>query len=204
MTERFSSFSPRFRGRTPWGGQGSPTTFPLPPNSREDLRLDSYLKYPHAGKALYIYKHPCPPVLEPRPNGTAVSVANHYTLGLLATDLAILNTGQVTRTTPELVPSSPKHHTDSRTFEISTGAAVAQWSRYRIMASLCSNPGEGMDICKCIASLRHEGTLNSRRAASLFVWLMEDPLTLTRCSPSKLGWNRAKPYCRLYDGQSYG
>ncbi|GFU98853.1 hypothetical protein TNCV_3381001 [Trichonephila clavipes] len=28
------------------------------------------------------------------------------------------------------------------------------------------HPGEGMDVCKCIVPLRHEGTLNSRRAAS--------------------------------------
>ncbi|GFT56063.1 radial spoke head protein 9 [Trichonephila clavipes] len=30
--------------------------------------------------------------------------------GLLATDLVILNHGQVTRMTPELAPSSPNHH----------------------------------------------------------------------------------------------
>ncbi|GFX90019.1 uncharacterized protein TNCV_887171 [Trichonephila clavipes] len=28
-----------------------------------------------------------------------------------------------------------------------------------------------MDVCKCIVPLRHEGTLNSRRAASPLVWL---------------------------------
>ncbi|GFS96478.1 transposable element Tc1 transposase [Trichonephila clavipes] len=32
---------------------------------------------------------------------------------------------------------------------------------------LGSNPGEGMDVCKCMVSLRHGDTLNSRRAASL-------------------------------------
>ncbi|GFU74837.1 uncharacterized protein TNCV_503711 [Trichonephila clavipes] len=37
-------------------GQGHPTS--LPPTSREDLRIDGYLKYPRAAKALYIYKHP--------------------------------------------------------------------------------------------------------------------------------------------------
>ncbi|GFV06842.1 hypothetical protein TNCV_4157471 [Trichonephila clavipes] len=31
----------------------------LPPTTREDLRLDGYLEYPHAAKALDIYKHPC-------------------------------------------------------------------------------------------------------------------------------------------------
>ncbi|GFU97309.1 uncharacterized protein TNCV_3889241 [Trichonephila clavipes] len=30
-----------------------------------------------------------------------------------------------------------------------------------------------MDVCKCIVPLRHGGTLNSRRAASPRVWLME-------------------------------
>ncbi|GFT99613.1 hypothetical protein TNCV_114901 [Trichonephila clavipes] len=45
VTVRFSSAPPHFRGRTPWGGgQGSPTSLPLPPTSREDLRLDDYLE----------------------------------------------------------------------------------------------------------------------------------------------------------------
>ncbi|GFV85161.1 hypothetical protein TNCV_4172141 [Trichonephila clavipes] len=38
---------------------------------------------------------------------------------------------------------------------------------------LGSNPGEDMDVCKCIAPLRHGGTLNSRRATSHLVWLVE-------------------------------
>ncbi|GFW69435.1 uncharacterized protein TNCV_487841 [Trichonephila clavipes] len=41
------------------GGQRPPTSLPLPPTSREDLRLDGHLEYPHATQALYIYKHPC-------------------------------------------------------------------------------------------------------------------------------------------------
>ncbi|GFW74491.1 uncharacterized protein TNCV_2413901 [Trichonephila clavipes] len=41
------------------GGQRPPTSPPLPPRSREDLRLDGYLEYPYATKALYIYKHSC-------------------------------------------------------------------------------------------------------------------------------------------------
>ncbi|GFW89316.1 uncharacterized protein TNCV_3966061 [Trichonephila clavipes] len=44
-----------------WGGQGPPTSLPLPPTTREDLWLDCYLEYPHAAKALHIYKHPCLP-----------------------------------------------------------------------------------------------------------------------------------------------
>ncbi|GFU65794.1 hypothetical protein TNCV_5059281 [Trichonephila clavipes] len=39
---------------------------------------------------------------------------------------------------------------------------------------LGSNPGEDMDVCKCIVPLRHEGTLNSRQAASPLVWLVEE------------------------------
>ncbi|GFS57610.1 cullin-4A [Trichonephila clavipes] len=38
---------------------------------------------------------------------------------------------------------------------------------------LGSNPGEDMDVCKCIVPLRHGGILNSRRAASPLVWLVE-------------------------------
>ncbi|GFT83591.1 uncharacterized protein TNCV_4866461 [Trichonephila clavipes] len=50
---------PQFRGRKPWGGQRPVTSLSLPPSTREDLWLDGYLEYPHAAKALYIYKHPC-------------------------------------------------------------------------------------------------------------------------------------------------
>ncbi|GFW11302.1 hypothetical protein TNCV_3808221 [Trichonephila clavipes] len=42
------------------------------------------------------------------------------TLGLLATDLVILNYGQVTRTTPELVSPSPNYRTNGRMFELTT------------------------------------------------------------------------------------
>ncbi|GFV77567.1 uncharacterized protein TNCV_1070961 [Trichonephila clavipes] len=74
---------------------------------------------------------------------------------------------------------------------------------------LGSNPGEDMDVCKCIVPLLRGGTLNSRRAASPLVRLMEgkkrweapDP---PGCSPSKLGGNRAKSFCHLYGAQSYG
>ncbi|GFU01733.1 uncharacterized protein TNCV_1522531 [Trichonephila clavipes] len=41
------------------GNQGLPTSLLLPPTSQEDLRLDGYLKYSYAVKALFIYKHPC-------------------------------------------------------------------------------------------------------------------------------------------------
>ncbi|GFX19519.1 uncharacterized protein TNCV_2074281 [Trichonephila clavipes] len=46
-------------GGHPDFGEGPTTFLPVPPTSREDLRLDGYLEYPHAAKALYIYKHSC-------------------------------------------------------------------------------------------------------------------------------------------------
>ncbi|GFY28666.1 uncharacterized protein TNCV_3440331 [Trichonephila clavipes] len=39
---------------------------------------------------------------------------------------------------------------------------------------LGSNIGEDMDVCKCIVHARHGGTLNSRRAASPLVGLVEE------------------------------
>ncbi|GFU22550.1 uncharacterized protein TNCV_1304421 [Trichonephila clavipes] len=42
-----------------------------------------------------------------------------------------------------------------------------------IWDGLVSNPGEDMDVCKCIVPSRHGGTLKSRRAASPLVRLME-------------------------------
>ncbi|GFT85617.1 uncharacterized protein TNCV_4253371 [Trichonephila clavipes] len=41
------------------------------------------------------------------------------------------------------------------------------------MGGLGSNPGEDMDVCKCIVPSRHGGTLNSRRVASPLVWFVE-------------------------------
>ncbi|GFU35142.1 hypothetical protein TNCV_933831 [Trichonephila clavipes] len=46
-------------------------------------------------------------------------------------------------------------------------------------------------------------TLNSHRAASPLVWLVEgierwEAPDHPRCPPSKLGWKRAKSYCHLY------
>ncbi|GFV40326.1 hypothetical protein TNCV_4900451 [Trichonephila clavipes] len=38
---------------------------------------------------------------------------------------------------------------------------------------LGSNPGEVMDVCKCIVPARHGGTLNSHRATSPLVRLVE-------------------------------
>ncbi|GFW19945.1 hypothetical protein TNCV_866511 [Trichonephila clavipes] len=76
---------PNFEGEYP-GGQGPPTSLPLPPTSRENLRLDGCLKYPPATKerdtftsTIHLQTSMSSPGFEPRPNGTAVSVANHYT-----------------------------------------------------------------------------------------------------------------------------
>ncbi|GFX27395.1 hypothetical protein TNCV_34921 [Trichonephila clavipes] len=50
---RFGSVPPPiFRARTLKGGT---------PSSREDFRLNEYLEFSHAAKALYIHKHPCHP-----------------------------------------------------------------------------------------------------------------------------------------------
>ncbi|GFY24360.1 uncharacterized protein TNCV_1014091 [Trichonephila clavipes] len=38
---------------------------------------------------------------------------------------------------------------------------------------LGSNPGEDMDVCKCIVHLRHGSTLSSHRAANPLVRLVE-------------------------------
>ncbi|GFV43497.1 hypothetical protein TNCV_4592211 [Trichonephila clavipes] len=59
LTVRFSSVLPQIRGTNPGDSQRLPTSLPLPPTSREDLRLDGYLEYLDAANALYIYKHPC-------------------------------------------------------------------------------------------------------------------------------------------------
>ncbi|GFU30753.1 hypothetical protein TNCV_1444641 [Trichonephila clavipes] len=47
-------------GEHPGKGEGPSSSLTLPPIKREDLRLDGYLDYLHAAKALCIYKHhPC-------------------------------------------------------------------------------------------------------------------------------------------------
>ncbi|GFW73609.1 uncharacterized protein TNCV_1540641 [Trichonephila clavipes] len=70
--------TPILRKNTLGGSQEPPTSLPLPPATREDLWLDGYLEYPHAMKALYIYKHPCLPQ-DSNPGPTAWQSANHYT-----------------------------------------------------------------------------------------------------------------------------
>ncbi|GFV49328.1 uncharacterized protein TNCV_3630141 [Trichonephila clavipes] len=45
--------------------------------------------------------------------------------------------------------------------------------RTSVPLGMGSNRGEDMDVCKCIVSSRHEGTLNSRRVARTLVRLVE-------------------------------
>ncbi|GFU91567.1 transposable element Tc3 transposase [Trichonephila clavipes] len=42
------------QGEHSGSGQRPPTSLPLPPTSREDLRLDGYLEYPYATQALHL------------------------------------------------------------------------------------------------------------------------------------------------------
>ncbi|GFT62546.1 hypothetical protein TNCV_4358381 [Trichonephila clavipes] len=59
-----------------WSG-APPTSILLPPTSLKDLWLDKYLEYPHAAKALYIYKHPCLRMQSQRHH--SLSITNHST-----------------------------------------------------------------------------------------------------------------------------
>ncbi|GFV42663.1 uncharacterized protein TNCV_840181 [Trichonephila clavipes] len=56
---------------------------------------------------------------------------------------------------------------------ISSRIGVHETFRSEPSTGLGSNPGEDMGVCKCIVHLSHGGTLNSRRAASPLVWLVE-------------------------------
>ncbi|GFU98425.1 uncharacterized protein TNCV_3652561 [Trichonephila clavipes] len=74
---------------------------------------------------------------------------------------------------------------------------------------LGSNPVGDMNVCKCIVSSRHGGTLNSLRAASPLERLVEgekkwEAPDHPRVSPSKLWGNRAKAFFHMYGAQSYG
>ncbi|GFW29951.1 uncharacterized protein TNCV_4999911 [Trichonephila clavipes] len=68
--------TPVLRENTLEKGHGSPTSYPLPPTSREDLRLNGCLEYPHSSKALNIYKHPCLH-RDSIPGSTALQSASH-------------------------------------------------------------------------------------------------------------------------------
>ncbi|GFU52965.1 hypothetical protein TNCV_1142571 [Trichonephila clavipes] len=80
VTARFVLFHPNLEGENPGGGQGPPTSLPLPPTTREDLRLDGYLEYPPAAKGtIHLQTSMSSPGFEPSPYGTTVSIANHST-----------------------------------------------------------------------------------------------------------------------------
>ncbi|GFW24598.1 cullin-4A [Trichonephila clavipes] len=72
----------------------------------------------------------------------------------------------------------PIKHTKHNAFFIITIQRIAHpvlWlaTQLAVPLGLGSNPGEDMDVCKCILPSRHGGTLNSRRAASPLVRLVE-------------------------------
>ncbi|GFU02425.1 transposable element Tc1 transposase [Trichonephila clavipes] len=85
------------------------------------------------------------------------------------------------------------------------GASTPYGARY---FGLGSNSGEDIGVCKCIVPSRHGGSLNSRRAASPLVRLVEEKERWEapghpRCPPLKLGFKRTKSYSHLYGAQSY-
>ncbi|GFV74081.1 hypothetical protein TNCV_4509881 [Trichonephila clavipes] len=57
-----------------------------------------------------------------------------------------------------------------------SGIVVSEADCSAVRSSMPSpNTGESMDVCKCIVASRHGGILNSRRAASPLVRLVESP-----------------------------
>ncbi|GFW29359.1 hypothetical protein TNCV_743011 [Trichonephila clavipes] len=73
-------FHPNFEGERPRGDEGTTTFLPLPPTSREDLRVDGCLEYPPCRQGtIRLQIAMSSPGLEPNANGTTVSVTNHYT-----------------------------------------------------------------------------------------------------------------------------
>ncbi|GFW15252.1 hypothetical protein TNCV_173971 [Trichonephila clavipes] len=86
----FWSVPSQFRRRKPW--EWLPTSLPLPATLRENLRLDGYLEYPPATKALYIYKHPCL-LQDSSPVPTAQQSASRLkVMKLVINDLVLLST----------------------------------------------------------------------------------------------------------------
>ncbi|GFS48064.1 hypothetical protein TNCV_3599841 [Trichonephila clavipes] len=76
--------------------------------------------------------------------------------------------------------------------------------RNRNNKGLGSSPGEDMDVCKCIVSLRHVGTLNSRRAASPLVWLVEGEERMPSGWRSWLGAGFVQPFAGMMSDQVGG
>ncbi|GFX23817.1 uncharacterized protein TNCV_1788481 [Trichonephila clavipes] len=75
-----ASVSPQFRGRTPWGWSGaSHLSFPST-NLTKGLAARRLFKVsPCREGTMHLQTSMSSPGFEPSPNGTAVSVANHYT-----------------------------------------------------------------------------------------------------------------------------
>ncbi|GFW46333.1 hypothetical protein TNCV_1388351 [Trichonephila clavipes] len=74
---------------------------------------------------------------------------------------------------------------------------------------LGSNPIEGVDVCKSIVLLWHGDSLNSLRAASALMKLVEgqerwEAPDYLQGVLLKIEWNRAKSYYHLHGAQSYG
>ncbi|GFX88145.1 hypothetical protein TNCV_159601 [Trichonephila clavipes] len=80
--------------------------------------------------------------------------------------------------------------------------------KINLVSRRCNN-STPLGYSSCPTGIVHGGTLNSRRAASPLVWLVDArgrkvgaPWLTPGFSPSKLGWNRAKSYCHLHGAQS--
>ncbi|GFU40111.1 uncharacterized protein TNCV_3767761 [Trichonephila clavipes] len=57
--------------------------------------------------------------------------------------------------------------------ELTMNELIIMHEQEKDIKELGSNPGEDMGVCKCIVPVRHGDTLNSRRAASPLVRLVE-------------------------------
>ncbi|GFV42677.1 hypothetical protein TNCV_840321 [Trichonephila clavipes] len=74
--------------------------------------------------------------------------------------------------TPHANQPPPTRYYDPPGVYARTHATHARWKTTGTW-DLDSNPGEDMDVCKCIVPLRHGGTRKSRRAANPLVRLVE-------------------------------
>ncbi|GFV33197.1 hypothetical protein TNCV_783921 [Trichonephila clavipes] len=98
---------------------------------------------------------------------------------------------------------SPFTYFDSR----SSGIVVSGLSLYRWVWVRIPEKVLIFVNVKCLRDMG--GTLNSRRAASSLVGLVEGEVKWEApdtpgCSPSKLGWKRVKSHFYLHGAQSYG
>ncbi|GFT01676.1 hypothetical protein TNCV_4205051 [Trichonephila clavipes] len=99
MTERFSSVSPQFRGRAPWGWSGAYHVSSPSTNLTRELAARRLFKIPSCREGtIHLQTSMSSPGFETSPNGTAVSVANHYTGW--ATNLLLDTILQISKTFP--------------------------------------------------------------------------------------------------------